>query len=95
MAKRRKKVDPVEEARQRVAKAQLELFLAQEKRADAIARGEQEIQTAREKAERWERKATERVERRAGALSRAEAWLYTASEGRAAPTPPIESETRR
>jgi hypothetical protein len=81
MAKRRKKIDPIDEARQRVAKAQLDLFVAQEKRADAIARGEQEIKTAQEKAIRRERKATERVERRAGALSRAEAWLYTVSEG--------------
>jgi hypothetical protein len=81
MAKRRKKIDPVEEARQRVAKAQLDLFVAQEKRANAIARGEQEIQAVQERAVRRERKATERVERRAGALSRAEAWLYTVSQG--------------
>lgn len=81
MTKRRKKIDPSDEARQRVAQAQLDLFVAQEKRADAIARGEQEIQAAQEKAIRRERRATERVERRAGALSRAEAWLYTVTEG--------------
>jgi hypothetical protein len=93
MAKRRKKIDPVEEARQAVAKAQLDLFVAQEKRADAIARGEQEIQAAQEKAVRRERKATERVERRAGALSRAEAWLYTVS-GETPYASPVERAER-
>jgi hypothetical protein len=94
MAKRRKKIDPVDEARQRVAKAQLELFVAQEKRANAIARGEQEIQEARDRAERRERKATERVERRAGALSRAEAYLYTVTDGSSRPTPLGRPEKR-
>jgi hypothetical protein len=95
MAKRRKKtIDPVEEARQQVAKAQLELFVAQEKRANAIARGEQEIQAAQERATRRERKATERVERRAGALSRAEAWLYTVSGGADHRSPRDRAESR-
>jgi hypothetical protein len=94
MAKRRKKIDPVEEARRRVAKAQLDLFVAQEKRANAIARGEQEIQDVQEKAVRRERKATERVERRAGALTRAEAWLFTVSQGADHRSPLERSESR-
>ena len=77
-----------------MAKAQLDLFVAQEKRADAIARGEGEIKSAQERAIRRERKATARVERRAGALSRAEAWLYTVTEGTERRRPdPTESRT--
>ena len=94
MAKRRKKIDPIDEARQRVAKAQLDLFVAQEKRAVALARGEEEIRAAQERATRRERKATERVERRAGALSRAEAWLYTVSDGAPGGTSPVRTERR-
>jgi hypothetical protein len=75
--RKKKKLDPVEDAQQKMAKAQLDLLIAQEKRTNAIARGEREVQEAQEKAVRRERKATERVERRAGALTRAEAWLHS------------------
>jgi hypothetical protein len=71
--------DPIERARRKLAEAQLELHVAQERRITAIAQGEREIREVEERAARRTQKATERLEKRAGAVARAEAQLYTLS----------------
>jgi hypothetical protein len=72
--------DPVEHARHKLADAQLDLHLAQERRLVAISRGEREVRDAEARAARREQRATERVERRAGEVARAEARLYSVTE---------------
>lgn len=69
-------------ARRRLARAQLDLHAAQEKRAQAITRAESEVEQAKQRGNKWIAKATERVERRAGALARAEARLLSVSAPR-------------
>lgn len=83
MGKRSGKKDRADKARRDLAKAQLDLHTAQEKRVQAITRGEHEVEQARQRAARWLAKATERVERRAGAMARAEARFiaFSASAG--------------
>jgi hypothetical protein len=72
--------DPIDNARRKLAEAQLELHLAQVRRTRAIAQGEREVREATERAARRELNVTKRVERRAGDVARAEARLYTLSE---------------
>lgn len=83
-----------EKARRDLAKAQLLLHSAQEKRAQAITRGERAVERARQRAARWLEKATERVERRAGATARAEARLIALSHSDTAQQlpPPIRAK---
>jgi hypothetical protein len=71
--------DPIEKARRKLAEAQVELHIAQERRLAAIAQGERETREVEERAARRTQKATERLEKRAGAVARAEAQLYTLS----------------
>jgi hypothetical protein len=75
MSKRSGKRDREDKARRRLVKAQLELHVAQEKRAQAITRSEHEVERARQRGNKWVAKATERVERRAGEMAQAEARL--------------------
>jgi hypothetical protein len=78
MAKRSK--DPLEQARRKLAKAQLDLHFAQEQRLAAMAQGERELQEAQKRSDRRTKKATERLEKRAGAVARAEAQLITLTD---------------
>jgi hypothetical protein len=95
MPKQSGKKDRVEKAQRRLAKAQIELHAAQEKRAQAITRGEHEIEEARQRAAAWVARATERVEKRAGAVARAEARLAAVtSPRRPDPLPLIMPGTR-
>lgn len=74
--------DPLRRAQRTLVKAQLALHVAQEKRGQAIAKGEAEIERARRRAAQRETRATTRVERRAAAAARAEAALTTLAERR-------------
>lgn len=71
------KRDPEERARRKLAKAQLDLQVAEEKHMQARARGKQEIEKARLRAQRWQAKASQRVEARAGVLTKAEDRLLS------------------
>jgi hypothetical protein len=75
--KRVGKRDPEERARRKLAKAQLDLQVAEEKHMQARARGKQEIEKARLRAQRWQAKASQRVEARAGVLTKAEDRLLS------------------
>jgi hypothetical protein len=70
----------LEQARRRLAKAQLDLHFAQEQRISAMAQGERDVQEAQKRADRRSKKATERLEKRAGAVARAEAQLITLTD---------------
>jgi hypothetical protein len=67
-----KKKDGERKAKRKLAKAQLDLHIAQEKLVQARARGKQEIERARLRAARWSAKAAQEVERAAETVSRAE-----------------------
>src|SRR5947209_20291035 len=75
MGKHSGKKDREDRARRRLVKAQLDLHMAQEKRAHAISRAEHELERAKQRGSKWVANATERVERRAGAMAQAEAHL--------------------
>ena len=75
MTKRNGKKDTEEKDRRRIVKAQALLQRAQEKRAEAVARGKEEIEGARARAEARIAKATRRVENASTALAEAEARL--------------------
>lgn len=77
MAKKSKGSKALARAQQKLARAQLALHVAQEKRAQAITRGEHEIERVRQHAAAREQKATTRVEKRAAGVARAEADLFT------------------
>jgi len=77
MAKKSKGKDAVEKARRRLAKAQLKLHGAQEKRSQVMASGERDVEAARERAAASLARATERVEQRSGDVAQAEAKLLT------------------
>src|SRR5690242_20722293 len=71
----KKEKDPVEKARRKLDKSQRAFHSAEEKHAQARARGRQEIEKARLRAARWQAKASELLERRAAAVARAEERL--------------------
>jgi hypothetical protein len=75
MAKEAAKKDPSEKARRKLAKAQLELSVAQEEHAQARVRGKQEVEQARLRAAKWLTKTGKRVDRRAAAVVKAEERL--------------------
>lgn len=85
MGKKNKKANALDKAQQKFAKAQLELHVAQEKRAHAITQGEHEIERARHRAAARETKATTRLEKRAAAVARAEAAVLALTEKKGAP----------
>ncbi len=96
MAKQSKGKSQADKARKRLTKAQLDLHVAQEKRARAVARAQAEVESARLRGAVWVERATERVERRAGDLARAEARLLSATAVRAHVQPtPAQSNTSR
>jgi hypothetical protein len=82
---KKKKANTLEKAEQRLAEAQLELHVAQEKRAQAITRGEHEIERVRQRAAARETKATTRVEKRAAAVARAESAIATLTKKKVTP----------
>lgn len=82
---KKKKTSGLEKAQQKLAKAQLGLHVAQEKRAQAITWGEHEIERARQRAAARETRATTRVEKRASAVARAEAAVLALTEKNRAP----------
>lgn len=84
MGKKSKKA-ALEKAQQKLAKAQLALQVAQEKRAQAISKGEHEIERARQRAAARETKATTRVEKRATAEARAEATVLKLADKQETP----------
>lgn len=73
---REKKKGGERKAKRKLAKAQLELHIAQEKLVQARARGKQEVEQARLRAARWSTKAAQQVERSADAVTRAEMRLH-------------------
>jgi hypothetical protein len=79
MAKQSGKQDPEDEARRKLAKAQLKLHVAEEEHAQTRERGKQEVEKARLRAGKRLAKAAQRVERRAQAVARAEARLLSLS----------------
>jgi tRNA U34 5-carboxymethylaminomethyl modifying enzyme MnmG/GidA len=88
MSKHSGKKDREDKARRRLVRAQLGLHAAQEKRAHAITRAEQEIEQARQRGSKWVAAATERVERRSGAMARAEAHLLAMTAPKHPTAPP-------
>lgn len=88
MSKHSGKKDREDKARRRLVKAQLGLHAAQEKRAHAITRAEQEVERAKQRGTNWVASATERVERRAGAMARAEAHLLAITAPKRPESPP-------
>jgi hypothetical protein len=86
MAKDASKKDPTEKARRKLAKAQMELSVAEEEHAQARVRGKQEIEQARLRAAKWLTKTAKRVDRRAAAVAKAEDRLAALT---AAPDDPI------
>lgn len=88
MAKRTDGSNALELARRKLAKAQIELHEAQEKRTRTMAKGERDVEQTRLKAERRLAKATQRVERRAALAARAETHLISLSN------PPNNAELR-
>lgn len=79
MAKQSGAKDPLERARQKLAKAQLKLHVAEEEHSQVRERGKQEVERARLRAARWLAKASKRIEQRAGAVVRAEARILSLS----------------
>lgn len=77
MAKEKKK-DAEQKAKRKLAKAQLDLHIAQEKLVQARARGKQEVEQARLRAARWSAKAAQDVEQAAEKVAQAESRLMTA-----------------
>lgn len=82
MGKKTDKRDAEDKARRKLAKAQLQMQVAQEKRRQAMTRGEHEIEQARLRAAKWLEKATRRVEQSAAAVAKAEASVAQAETGR-------------
>jgi hypothetical protein len=76
MAKKVGKKNRERKAKRRLAKAQLEFHIAQEKLVQARARGKQEVEQARLRAARWSTRAAQQVERAAESVSRAEERLF-------------------
>lgn len=85
MGKKTDKRDAEDRARRKLAKAQLQMQIAQEKRRQAMTRGEHEIEQARLRAAKWLDKATRQVEHSAAAVAKAEAAVARASP-RSSPT---------
>lgn len=77
MAKRKSLEELEDRAGRKLARAQAEFQLAQEKRTVAITKGEQMVERARSRASRLLTRSTKRVERKAAAVARAEARLVT------------------
>jgi hypothetical protein len=88
MGKKTDKRDAEDRARRKLAKAQLQMQIAQEKRRQAMTRGEHEIEQARLRAAKWLEKATRRVEQSAAAVAKAEAGVAQAETGGTAATMP-------
>lgn len=91
MGKHSGKKDREDKARRRLVKAQLDLHMAQEKRADAISRAERELERAKQRGSKWVANATERVERRAGAMAQAEAHLLAITAPKRYERTPMQS----
>ena len=85
MAKWHGQMDQEERLERKLVKAQAELQLAQAKRAEAVTRGEQELEKVRQRSARRLDRATRRVERRAAAVSRAESRLLSLRSAGASP----------
>ena len=93
MAKERRKGGE-KKAKRKLAKAQLDLHIAQEKLVQARARGKQEVEQARLRAARWSTRAAQEVERSAEAVVRAEARLTQIQRNKQdRSTDPVESRT--
>jgi len=89
---REKKKGGERKAKRKLAKAQLEMHIAQEKLVQARARGKQEVEQARLRAARWTTKAAQQVERSAEAVARAEARLVARQRSsREEPAEPVEN----
>ncbi len=86
MAKDGSKKDPIERARRKLTKAQMELSVAEEEHAQARVRGKQEIEQARLRAAKWLTKTGKRVDRRAATVTKTEDRLAAllAGEGETA-----------
>jgi hypothetical protein len=72
VAKDGSKKDPIERARRKLTKAQMELSVAEEEHAQARVRGKQEIEQARLRAAKWLTRTGKRVDRRAATVAKAE-----------------------
>jgi hypothetical protein len=81
VAKDGAKKDPIEKARRKLTKAQMELSVAEEEYAQARVRGKQEIEQARLRAAKWLTKTGKRVDRRAAAVAKAEDRLAALING--------------
>jgi hypothetical protein len=81
MAKRKGMKEREESLQRKLVKAQSELQQAQARRAEAVARGEKDLEKVRQRSARRLAKATQRVERRAVAVSRLEARLLSFRAG--------------
>lgn len=82
MAKDGSKKDPVERARRKLTKAQMELSVAEEEHAQARVRGKQEIEQARLRAAKWLTKTGKRIDRRAATVAKAEDRLAALLAGK-------------
>jgi hypothetical protein len=78
VGKKSDKREAEDKARRKLAKAQLQMQIAQEKRRQAMTRGEHEVEQARLRAAKWLEKATWRVEQSAALVARAEAAVIRA-----------------
>jgi hypothetical protein len=92
MAKDAAKKDPSEKARRKLAKAQLELNVAEEEHAQARVRGKQEVEQARLRAAKWLTKTGKRVDRRGAAVAKAEDRLAKLLAAPEEPAPPSNDE---
>ena len=81
MGKKSGRNEPERKAKRKLARATMELQLAQEKQIQARARGKQEVEQARMKAARWTARAAQRAELAAEKVARAEARLLRIRSG--------------
>jgi hypothetical protein len=81
VAREGSKRDPVEKARRRLTKAQMELSVAEEEYVQARVRGKQEVEQARLRAAKWLTKTGKRVDRRAAGVVKAEDRLASLTGG--------------
>jgi hypothetical protein len=87
MAKDTSKKDPSDRARRKLAKAQMELSVAEEEHAQARVRGKQEVEQARLRAAKWLTKTGKRVDRRVAVVAKAEDRLATLATAPEEPSP--------
>jgi hypothetical protein len=84
--------DPVDKARRKLTKAQMELSVAEEEYAQARVRGRQEIEQARLRAAKWLTKTGKRVDRRAATVAKAEDRVAILTTGEDASSPESVAE---